>query len=92
MKPLPPRLKQTLTCLLAGDSEKQAARRLGLSPHTVHVYVKSLYRRFGVNSRGELLAGFVAANPTDKVMRLTSPMSPPVAKPGGVKSDGIATR
>jgi DNA-binding CsgD family transcriptional regulator len=54
------RLRQTLDRLLAGDAEKQIARHLGLSRHTVHVYIKALYRCFGVNSRGELLARFVA--------------------------------
>ena len=57
--PLSPRMRQTLERLLAGDSEKEIAVRLRLSPHTVHVYVKSLYRRFGVCSRGELFARFV---------------------------------
>ena len=57
---LSPRLQQTLQSLLSGDSEKQVARKLGLSPHTVHVYVKKLYRRYGVSSRGELLAKWVA--------------------------------
>jgi hypothetical protein len=41
---------------MKGDSEKQIARALGVSPHTVHVYVKMLYRYFQVNSKGELLA------------------------------------
>ncbi len=58
---LTPRLGQTLTRLLAGDGEKQVATQLGLSPHTVHVYVKALYRHFDVCSRGELLARFVRA-------------------------------
>src|SRR4051812_31797923 len=53
---LSPRMRQTLNCLLAGDSEKQTAAKLGVSQHTVHVYVKQLYRKFNVNSRGELLA------------------------------------
>jgi DNA-binding CsgD family transcriptional regulator len=53
---LPPRLKETLECLLEGDSEKQAARRLGLSRHTVHQYVQDLYRRLGVGTRAELMA------------------------------------
>src|SRR5262245_21877588 len=53
---LSPRLRQTLACLVEGDSEKQAASRLGLSPTTLHEYVTALYRRFGVRSRGELLA------------------------------------
>jgi len=56
---LSPRTRQTLELLLAGDSEKEIAARLRLSPHTVHVYVKSLYRRFDVCSRGELCAKFI---------------------------------
>jgi DNA-binding CsgD family transcriptional regulator len=56
---LTPRLRQTLACLLEGDSEKQVALRLGLSMPTVHQYVTALYRTFGVNSRAELLARFV---------------------------------
>jgi len=56
---LSPRTRQTLELLLAGDSEKEIAGRLRLSPHTVHVYVKSLYRRFDVCSRGELCAKFI---------------------------------
>src|SRR5688500_13021580 len=64
VQPLPveglsPRMIQTLQRLLAGDSEKQIALRLDRSRHTVHVYVKQLYKRFGVCSRGELLARFV---------------------------------
>lgn len=50
------RLRQTLEALLTGDSEKQVAAKLGLSRHTVHIYVKALYRHFAVSSRGELLA------------------------------------
>lgn len=53
---LPPRLTQTLNELLAGSSEKQIAHKLELSRHTIHNYVKALHQRFGVSSRGELLA------------------------------------
>ena len=53
---LPPRLTQTLNELLAGSSEKQIAVKLDLSRHTIHNYVKALHQRFGVSSRGELLA------------------------------------
>ncbi|HVO23453.1 MAG TPA: LuxR C-terminal-related transcriptional regulator [Candidatus Margulisiibacteriota bacterium] len=53
---LSPRLRETLACLLEGDSEKQAAARLRLSPMTVHQYVTALYRHFGVGSRAQLLA------------------------------------
>jgi DNA-binding NarL/FixJ family response regulator len=44
---------QTLACLLEGDSEKQVAARLGLSPATAHEYVTALYRHFGVQSRAQ---------------------------------------
>jgi DNA-binding NarL/FixJ family response regulator len=55
---LSPRLRQTLEALLVGDSEKQVAIKLKVSPHTVHVYVKRLYKHFGASSRGELHARF----------------------------------
>jgi DNA-binding NarL/FixJ family response regulator len=58
---LSPRMRQTLELLLAGDSEKQVAHKLKLSQHTVHVYAKSLYKHFGVSSRGELLARCLGA-------------------------------
>ena len=50
------RLRQTLSCLAEGDSEKRVAARLGVSRTTAHQYVTALYRHFGVRSRGELLA------------------------------------
>jgi DNA-binding CsgD family transcriptional regulator len=53
------RQRQTLELLLSGNAEKQIAAHLSISRHTVHVYVKSLYKRFGVSSRGELLARWV---------------------------------
>src|SRR5262249_46396747 len=61
---LPPRVQETLRCLLDGDGEKQAAARMGLSRETVHQYVKALYRHYRVASRAELLA---------RVLRRTSP-------------------
>ena len=56
---LAPRLRQTLACLLEGDSEKEAAARLGLSRATTHQYVTALYRHFRVQSRAQLLAHIV---------------------------------
>ena len=56
---LPPRLQQTLAHLLSGSSEKEIAAKLEVSKHTVHVYVKGLYRHFGASSRAELLARWV---------------------------------
>ena len=48
-----------LEALTQGDSEKQIAAKLNVSPHTVHVHVKKLYKRLNVSSRGELVARFV---------------------------------
>ncbi len=56
---LPPRLAELLRCLLDGDSEKRAAKRLGLQPTTVHDYATRIHRHFGVHSRAELLAHFL---------------------------------
>jgi DNA-binding CsgD family transcriptional regulator len=53
---LPRRLRQTLDWLERGASEKEVADRLGVGPQTVHTYCKLLHKRFGVRSRGELLA------------------------------------
>jgi len=59
LESLQPRLKKVMMLLLEGDSEKQVAFKLGLSPHTVHEYVKDLYSELKVSSRGELLAQWV---------------------------------
>jgi DNA-binding NarL/FixJ family response regulator len=56
LRGLPPRLREILRGLARGHSEKQLAAEAGLSPHTVHDYVKALHRHFGVQSRSELLA------------------------------------
>ncbi|MBD2721116.1 response regulator transcription factor [Hymenobacter armeniacus] len=50
------REQQVLQGLVEGLSEKQVAARLSLSPDTVHTYVKRLYEKLRVNSRGELLS------------------------------------
>ena len=68
---LPPRVRETLECLLEGDSEKQVAVRMGLSAATVHQYVTALYRHYRVGSRAELLARVLRPpgdrRPTDAV-------------------------
>ncbi len=69
LRGLGPRLRQTLRLLTRGLGEKQVAHALDLSPHTVHQYVKTLYRHFGVSSRSELLAlclgGSATTTPAD---------------------------
>jgi DNA-binding CsgD family transcriptional regulator len=56
---LPRRLRPVLEHLLRGDAEKQVAQKLGLSRHTVHEYIKVLYKKLNVSSRAELLAQFI---------------------------------
>src|SRR5688572_19751070 len=55
-KSLAPRQRQVLYRLKTGRPEKEIAAELGLSVHTAHGYVTAVYRRFGVNSRAELMA------------------------------------
>jgi DNA-binding CsgD family transcriptional regulator len=52
---LPPRLRSVLEQLLTGASEKQIADQLGLTPQTLHQYVKAVYRAANVRSRAELI-------------------------------------
>lgn len=56
------RERQTLELLLTGASEKEIAAQLGLSVHTVHQYVKAIYRRFDVTSRAQLMARSLRAS------------------------------
>jgi len=42
-----------LQCFSLGNSYKEAARVLGISPLTVGNHVKSIYRKLAVHSRGE---------------------------------------
>ena len=53
---LPRRQREVLTALLQGSSVKEIAAELGISPYTVNDYIKAIYRRYQVCSRGELLA------------------------------------
>jgi len=42
-------------CLNYDGSEKQLANQLGISPHTLHSHIKSIYRKIGVQGRLALL-------------------------------------
>jgi DNA-binding CsgD family transcriptional regulator len=53
---LAPRVQQTLDALLDGACDKDIASRLGISPHTVRQYVKTIFKAYGVSSRLELAA------------------------------------
>ncbi len=56
---LSPRVRQVLRCILEGDSDKQIAKRLGISKYTVNGYVKRIFVHFRVQSRPELLARWI---------------------------------
>ena len=60
------RLRETLSLLLEGRSEKEVGATLNLKPGTVHEYVMKLYNHFQVNSRAELLAYFIRRRPKQR--------------------------
>ena len=57
---LSPRERQTLVLLLAGDTKREIADKLGISEHTVGDYTKNIYKHFNLNSRGALQAFFMS--------------------------------
>ena len=64
------RLRETLSLLLEGQSEKQVASSMNLGPRTVHDYVTRLYQHFHVTSRAELLAYFIRRTPVPRALQL----------------------
>jgi DNA-binding CsgD family transcriptional regulator len=53
---LTPRERDVLGAIARGGSTAEIAAELFLSPHTVRDYVKSVFEKFGVSSRSELVA------------------------------------
>jgi two-component system, NarL family, nitrate/nitrite response regulator NarL len=53
---LTPREIEVLTALGDGLSNKAAARRLDISPHTIKFHIEQLFRKLGANSRAEAVA------------------------------------
>ena len=81
LRGLSPRLRATLGHLARGHSEKQVAVALRLSPHTVHDYVKALYRHFAVQSRSELLARCLGSHHHPAAPAACRPRSGATARP-----------
>lgn len=52
---LAPREREVLTELLDGRTEATIARRLSISPHTVHAHIRSVYLKLRVHNRVELV-------------------------------------
>lgn len=76
------RQRQTLRLLARGDSEKQIAQRLDLSPTTVHGYVRELHRYFQVRSRGELLSYLLHRIPRPEIAELREALSDQASEAG----------
>ncbi len=57
------------------DGEKQLADRLGLSPHTLHSHIKSIYRKLGVQGRLPLL---LRLNEAQRDLRIATMNAHPV--------------
>ena len=55
-KPLSPIQRRVLTLLLTDQSEKLIASALGVSPASLHTYVRDVFRKFGVKGRKGLIA------------------------------------
>lgn len=58
------REQEVLEQLTLGKSVKEIAEAIGRSPHTVHDHVKSLHRKLGASTRGELIARALGHLPT----------------------------
>jgi DNA-binding CsgD family transcriptional regulator len=65
---LSPAQLRVFQLLLAGLPEKTIARRLEISPHTVHNHIRAIYGVFGVHSRSQLLSAELQNGPRSGVM------------------------
>lgn len=54
------RQREILKAIFDDESEASIARRLGISPHTVHSYMQRLHHKFGVGSRAALIIRVMA--------------------------------
>jgi DNA-binding NarL/FixJ family response regulator len=57
------RERQVLDLLSHGHPEKQIADRLGISPHTVHTYVRRIYEKLHVHSHAQAVAKYNEQSP-----------------------------
>jgi DNA-binding CsgD family transcriptional regulator len=61
------RERDVLGAIARGDSTAEIAAALFLSPHTVRDYVKTVFEKFGVSSRGELVARLYGDHYADRL-------------------------
>lgn len=55
-EPITPAEHSVLLALLGAETERQIAESLGKSHNTIHIHIKSIYRKFGVGNRAALTA------------------------------------
>lgn len=56
-EPLSEREREVLRLIAEGLSNQELAARLHLSPHTIKVHTRNIYRKLGVTSRTQAVAG-----------------------------------
>lgn len=54
--PLTPTERRVLPFLLSGTNEKEIADKMGVTPGSVHQYITTLFRKFGVHGRADFMA------------------------------------
>ncbi len=64
---LTPRERDVLGAIARGGTTAEIAAELFLSPHTVRDYVKAVFEKVGVSSRGELVARLFGEHYTDRL-------------------------
>ncbi|HVM51818.1 MAG TPA: helix-turn-helix transcriptional regulator [Acidimicrobiales bacterium] len=64
---LAPRERDVLSGIARGGSTAEIAAELFLSPHTVRDYVKTVFEKLGVSSRGELVARLYGEHYADRL-------------------------
>jgi DNA-binding CsgD family transcriptional regulator len=60
-KPLSARERQIVTLVLQGHSTESIARHLDISPGTVKIHRKNIYRKLAISTQAELFAAFLNA-------------------------------
>jgi len=68
--------RRVVDLVLEGLAEKQIARRLGISPHTVHNHLREIYRILEVHTRSELLVRLLPRSPGDETTKNVRPRRP----------------
>ena len=56
---LTPREHEVAVCILKGHSSKSLAREIDISPETVKIHRRNIYRKLGISSQSELFLSFL---------------------------------